>query len=177
MSTARTSSKPSTASKSTGSRSSADQDAVAKLKSDHDEVRKLFDQYEKNKNKMSAEEKEDLVDTICGELIVHAQIEEELFYPAVRALADQKLDELLDEAEVEHNGAKDLIAQLEDATPEEPLYDAKVTVLGEYIKHHAGEEEDQMFPKVRKAKDLDLDDLGNQLRERADTLKQELGLD
>ena len=63
------------------------------------------------------------------------------------------------------------------ATPEEPLYDAKVTVLGEYIKHHAGEEETEMFPKVRKAKDLDLDALGDQLRERANRLKQELGLD
>ena len=174
MTTARTSTKASTAAKA---RSAADQDALSKLKADHAEVRKLFDQYEKNKDDMSVEEKSELVETICGELIVHAQIEEEIFYPAVRAVADEDLEELLDEAEVEHSGAKDLIAQLEDSEPEEPLYDAKVTVLGEYIKHHAGEEEDEMFPKVKKAKDLDLDELGQQLRDRAEMLKQELGLD
>lgn len=70
-----------------------------------------------------------------------------------------------------------MIAQLEAADPDEPLYDAKVTVLGESIKHHAGEEEDEMFPKVRKAKQLDLDALGDRLRERADLLKKELALD
>ena len=137
----------------------------------------MFDQFEKNKDDMSAEEKAELVEKICGELVVHAQIEEEIFYPALRAVGDEDLDEMLDEAEVEHNGAKDLIAQLEDATPEEPLYDAKVTVLGEYIKHHAKEEESEMFPKAKKATELDLDALGEQLRERADVLKQELGLD
>ena len=137
----------------------------------------MFDQFEKNKDDMSAEEKAELVEKICGELVVHAQIEEEIFYPALRAVGDEDLDEMLDEAEVEHNGAKDLIAQLEDATPEEPLYDAKVTVLGEYIKHHAKEEESEMFPKAKKATELDLDALGEQLRERADVLKQELRLD
>ena len=178
MSAKQSAPKSSAAKSSSHSRSSAaDQDALAKLKEDHQAVRKMFDQFEKGKDDMSAEEKSDLVETICGELIVHAQIEEEIFYPAVRAVADEELNEMLDEAEVEHSGAKDLIAQLEDATPEEPLYDAKVTVLGEYIKHHAGEEETEMFPKVRKAKDLDLDALGDQLRERANRLKQELGLD
>ena len=137
----------------------------------------MFDQYEKSKDDMSAEEKSELVETICGELVVHAQIEEEIFYPALRAAGDEKLQELLDEAEVEHNGAKDLIAQLEDATPEEPLYDAKVTVLGEQIKHHVKEEEGEMFPIAKKSKNLDLDALGEQMRERADVLEQELGLD
>ena len=137
----------------------------------------MFDQYEKSKDDMSAEEKSELVETICGELVVHAQIEEEIFYPALRAAGDEKLQELLDEAEVEHNGAKDLIAQLEDATPEEPLYDAKVTVLGEQIKHHVKEEEGEMFPMAKKLRNLDLDALGQQMRERADVLKQELGLD
>ena len=137
----------------------------------------MFDQYEKSKDDMSAEEKSELVETICGELVVHAQIEEEIFYPALRAAGDKKLQELLDEAEVEHSGAKDLIAQLEDATPEEPLYDAKVTVLGEQIKHHVKEEEGEMFPMAKKSKDLDLDALGEQMRERADVLEQELGLD
>ncbi len=159
------------------SKSSTGQDALAKLKADHDGVKKMFAQYEKDKAKMSSEDKEDLVEGILGELIVHTQIEEEIFYPAVRSIGDKDLDELLDEAEVEHSGAKDLIAQLEAADPDEPLYDAKVTVLGESIKHHAGEEEDEMFPKVRKAKQLDLDALGDRLRERADLLKKELALD
>ena len=158
-------------------RASEQGDALAKLKADHDKVEKMFDQYEKEKDDLSPEEKAEMVETICGELIVHAQIEEEIFYPSIRAVADEELEELLDEAEVEHSGAKDLIAQLEDATPEEPLYDAKVTVLGEYIKHHAKEEEGEMFPKVKKAKDLDLDALGDQMRERAETLKQELGIE
>ena len=163
--------------RSTHSHSAATHDAIARLKEDHANVRKMFDKYEKTKDRMSVEEKSGLVEQICGELIVHTQIEEEIFYPAVRAVADEELGELLDEAEVEHNGAKDLIAQLDDSNPDEPLYDARVTVLGEYIKHHAGEEETEMFPKVRKAKDLDLDELGVQLRDRADTLKQELGID
>ena len=164
-------------SKSAAPKSSSSQDALAKLKSDHGAVKEMFDQYEKTKDTMSSEGKSALVDKIIGELVVHTQIEEEIFYPAVRAIGDEDLDELLDEAEVEHGGAKELIAQLEDESPDEPLYDAKVTVLGEYIKHHAGEEEDEMFPKVRKAKELDLDELGDQMRERADLLKSELGLD
>ena len=137
----------------------------------------MFDQYEKSKDDMSAKEKSELVEMICGELVVHAQIEEEIFYPALRAAGDEKLQELLDEAEVEHSGAKNLIAQLEDATPEEPLYDAKVTVLGEQIKHHVKEEEGEMFPMAKKSKNLDLDALGEQMRKRTDVLKQELGLD
>jgi iron-sulfur cluster repair protein YtfE (RIC family) len=174
-SSSRDSSRSSSASRST--RSAGDQDAIEKLKEDHRKVEKLFDQYESTKDEMSAEEKAELVETICGELVVHTQIEEEIFYPSIRAAGDEELDELLDEAEVEHSGAKDLIAQLEDSTPEEPLYDAKVTVLGEYVKHHVKEEENEMFPMVKKAKDIDLDELGVQLRERAEQLKQELGID
>ncbi|MEO8136488.1 MAG: hemerythrin domain-containing protein [Betaproteobacteria bacterium] len=150
--------------------------ALAKLKSDHDGVKKLFDQYEKGKDDMSAKDKAVMVAKICGELTVHAQIEEEIFYPAIREVQDEDLEELLDEAEVEHAGAKDLIAQLESAKPEDPLYDAKVTVLGEQIKHHAGEEEDEMFPKVRKVKELDLDELGAMLEQRSEALKAELKL-
>lgn len=159
-------------------RAAVTNDAIGKLKSDHALVKKLFDTYEKNKEKMSSDEKSDMVAQICGELKVHATIEEEIFYPAVRQTQDEveELKDLLDEAEVEHAGAKDLIAQLEGATPEQPLYDAKVTVLGEYVKHHADEEETEMFPKVKKAKVLDLEDLGEQLISRAEELKGEFGL-
>jgi len=151
-------------------------DALTKLKADHDAVKKLFDRYEKSKDKMSDDDKDALSATICGELIVHAQIEEEIFYPALREVQDKELGEMLDEAEVEHAGAKDLIQQLEEADPSDELYDAKVTVLGENIKHHAGEEETDMFPKARKVKGLDLEDLGAKLVARAEVLKKELGL-
>ena len=105
---------------------------------------------------------------ICKELKVHTQIEEEIFYPATRA-ALPKEDDLLDEAQVEHDGAKDLIRQLDAMKPEDDFFDAKVTVLGEYIKHHVKEEHEEMFPKVRKTK-LDLRELGMRMAFR----KQEL---
>ena len=153
-----------------GSRANTAPNAVEKLKSDHDAVKDLFDEYEDKKDDMSSSEKKEMVSEICMELTVHAQIEEEIFYPAVREVADDDLDELLDEAEVEHTGAKDLIAQLEGASPEEELYDAKVTVLGEQVKHHAREEEKEMFPKLKKT-ELDLESLGQQLTMRAEELK------
>ena len=150
--------------------------ALAKLKADHATVKKLFARYEKSKDQLSTREKSELVGEICGELKVHAQIEEEIFYPAVRSVQDKDLTELLDEAEVEHAGAKNLIAQLEGAKPSERLYDAKVTVLGENIKHHAGEEENEMFPKVKATKGLNLIELGAALEQRANQLKTKLGL-
>jgi hemerythrin superfamily protein len=101
------------------------------------------------------------------ELTVHAQLEEEIFYPAAREALEEQ--DLLDEAEVEHASAKELIAQLESTKPGAELYDAKVTVLGEYIDHHVKEEEKQMFPKVRKAR-LDLEELAAQMKARKEAL-------
>lgn len=150
-------------------------DALSILKADHDAVKKLFDTFEKTKDDMSNGEKLVLVQEICGELTVHAQIEEEIFYPALRDAADEDLDELLDEAEVEHAGAKDLIAQLQAQKPDEPLYDAKVTVLGESIRHHVGEEEGDMFKMAKKA-DVDLIAIGEQLETRSAELKKQLDL-
>jgi iron-sulfur cluster repair protein YtfE (RIC family) len=152
------------------SRASTAPDALEKLKSDHDDVKDLLDEYEDKKDDMSASEKKKIVSEICMELMVHAQIEEEIFYPAARGVANAGLDELLDEAEVEHAAVKDLIAQLEGETTEAELYDAKVTVLGEQVKHHVEEEEKEMFPKVKKGK-LDLQALGQQLAVRAEELK------
>ena len=102
---------------------------------------------------------------ICGLLKVHTTIEEEIFYPAARAALAAKGDDMLDEATVEHASAKALIAQLESASPGDQLYDAKLTVLGEYIKHHVKEEQEEMFPKCRKAK-MDLRGLGAQMAAR-----------
>lgn len=149
--------------------------ALTKLKEDHSTVRKMFDEYEASKDKMTGKAKANLVATICGELKVHTQVEEEIFYPALRAVQTKELEELLDEAEVEHGGAKDLVAQLEAASPNEPLYDAKVTVLGEQVKHHAREEENEMFPEARKT-DVDMNALGAQLIARAEELKRQMGL-
>ena len=99
---------------------------------------------------------------------MHTTIEEEIFYPAVREAIDE--EDLMDEALVEHAGAKELIEQLEGMSPQDDLYDAKVTVLGEQIDHHASEEEEEMFPKAKKAK-LDLQELGAQLTERKEELQ------
>ena len=99
--------------------------------------------------------------------MVAAEVEEEIFYPAVRAAIDD--DDLMNEAEVEHASAKDLIAQLQEMASSDPMYQAKVTVLGEYIEHHVKEEESEMFSKAKKAK-MDLDALGEQMTERKEEL-------
>ena len=140
------------------------QDAIKLLKADHDEVEALFAQYEKQK-KRDGSQKSDLIDKICTALTVHAQIEEEIFYPAARDALDEAGDELLDEAEVEHSSIKSLVEQLEAMVPNDELCDAKVKVLSEYVKHHVKEEEGEIFPKVKKT-DLNLDALGVELAER-----------
>jgi hemerythrin superfamily protein len=138
----------------------APRDAIALLEADHRQVDGYFDAYKSAKD---AGEKKLLASKICAALRVHAQIEEEIFYPAARKAT--KESDLLDEATVEHAGAKVLIAEIEAMQPGMPLYDAKVTVLGEQIQHHVKEEEGELFPKVRE-KGLDLDALGSQLAER-----------
>src|SRR6187401_2090214 len=128
----------------------AQSDATALLARDHAEVKKLFKQYEKLADAQAdGEERQALAERICAMLTVHATVEEEIFYPAARE-ADVDSD-LLDEAEVEHASAKDLIAQIQGMGPDDDLYDAKVIVLGEYIDHHVQEEEGEMFPKCRGA--------------------------
>jgi hemerythrin superfamily protein len=140
------------------------QDAIKLLKADHDEVDALFAQYEKQKKKDGGQ-KSDLIEKICAALTVHAQIEEEIFYPAARDALDENGDDLLDEAEVEHSSIKSLVEQLQAMVPNDELCDAKVKVLSEYVKHHVKEEEGELFPKVKKT-DLDLDALGIELAER-----------
>jgi hemerythrin superfamily protein len=147
-------------------------DAIELLIADHKSVQQKFKQYDKLKDTASEDEKSALVAQICLELTVHTEIEEEIFYPAVREQIDD--DDLMNEAEVEHAGAKELIEQLEDASPDDELYDAKVTVLGENIDHHVKEEQDEMFPKVRKSK-VDTAALGQQMAVRKQELMAELG--
>ena len=139
-------------------------DAVDLLDADHVAVKKLFTAYKKLcDNDASSEEKEEISTQICQALSVHAQIEEEIFYPQVREAIND--DDLLDEAEVEHSTAKNLIAQLTDMNPDDDLYDAKVKVLGEYIDHHVKEEREEMFVKARKT-NLDLVAMADELSAR-----------
>jgi hemerythrin superfamily protein len=139
-------------------------DAVDLLDADHVAVKKLFETYRKLcESDASSDEKTDIAEQICQELTVHAKLEEEIFYPALREAIDDEL--LLDEAEVEHSSAKELIAQISEMSPEEDLYDAKVTVLGEYIDHHVKEEREQLFVKARKSK-IDLVAMAQELTQR-----------
>jgi hemerythrin superfamily protein len=124
-------------------------DAVGMLIADHKRVASLFADFKRLTDEGRDEEKASVVQEICKELTVHTQLEEELFYPAVRKAAGD--EDQVDEALVEHAGAKQLIAQLQGADPSEDLYDAKVTVLAEQIDHHVEEEEGSMFPKARYA--------------------------
>lgn len=139
---------------------SASKDAIALLKADHGTVSSLFADYEKTK---SSNKKKALVAEICTELSVHAQIEEEIFYPAIKAALKDKV--LVPEATVEHDGIKDLIAQIEGVEPDGESYDAKVKVLSEYVKHHVKEEHTEMFPKA-KATSLDMVELGARMAAR-----------
>src|SRR3954471_1990070 len=140
-------------------KSPAEMDAIELLKHDHKEVQKIFKEFEKSKDEMDDAQKGEIVRKCCMELKIHTQLEEEIFYPAAREAIED--EELLDEAEVEHAAAKQLIGELEQMEPGEEMYDARFTVLGEYVNHHIKEEEggDGIFAEVKKAK-LDVDELG-----------------
>lgn len=139
---------------------STPKDAIALLRADHGVVSGLFEDYEKTH---SVKTKKSLVAEICTALSVHAQIEEEIFYPAVKAALKDKA--LVPEARVEHATLKDLIAQIDGIEPDGEIYDAKVKVLSEYVKHHVKEEQNEMFPKVKETS-LDLVELGAQMSAR-----------
>lgn len=143
-----------------------DTDATHILARDHRTVEDLFEKYE---GASGTDSKRKIADRICTELKIHAQIEEEIFYPALEGKIDE---DLLKEAYVEHDGAKVLINEIAAGSPDEEFYDAKVTVLKEEIEHHVKEEEkeqDNMFQQARAA-NVDLNALGAQLLAR----KQEL---
>ena len=156
-----TTSKPSNSSNSSNSKSAPN--AIELLKADHRTVEDLFEKFESGKGSAS---KQKIADQICKELTVHAQIEEEIFYPACERAGVEQED--LDEALVEHQSAKELIAQIEDGSPKaDDLWEAKVKVLKEQIEHHVEEEEGKegIFVQARQKK-LDLDALGEQMAAR-----------
>ena len=148
-------------------------DAIDMLTEDHQRVSDMFEEYESVKDDEDDGDKTQRVQEICLELTIHSTVEEEIFYPAAReALGDDGAD-LLDEAEVEHSSVKDLIVQLSESQPGEDLYDAKVKVLGEYVKHHVNEEEGELFPKLREAEDFDVEAIGDEMAERKQELREE----
>jgi hemerythrin superfamily protein len=147
-------------------RNAATADAIALLKADHRQVEEWFEQFQSTR---SDERKKKLAGQICQALEVHTRIEEEIFYPAFLQATQE--EDIHHEAEIEHESAKKLIAEVEGSGPDDDYYDAKVKVLSEMIKHHVKEEERRggMFAKARQS-DLDLKELGSQLAAR----KQEL---
>lgn len=140
------------------------QDATQLLKADHELVSDLFADYQDSD---SVAEKRQLAEQICDELTVHARIEEEIFYPAVKKALNDK--ELIPEAIVEHATLKTLISEVQGMEPDGEMFDAKIKVMQEYVKHHVKEEQNEIFPKAKSA-GVDMMKLGARMAER----KQEL---
>ena len=148
--------------------------AIDMLTQDHKRVQKLFKDFEKV-DRDDSEGIRELVETACLELQIHSMLEEEIFYPAVRTRAEgQEQEDLLNEAEVEHETVDQLIAKLHALEPDDAMYSAYFTVLGEYVKHHIKEEEQELFPKVEKMQGLDLNQLGEDMRLRREELFAEM---
>jgi len=143
--------------------------AIDLLKRDHREVEELFSEFEKAKDDGERVAKQELAARICTALTVHAQIEEEIFYPALRRRS-KDARELVNEAAVEHQSIKDIVGRLQSAPADDPLYDAGVKVLSEYVKHHVKEEENEIFPEA-KSEDVDLDSLGLKMAQRKQQLE------
>ena len=136
-------------------------DATALLKADHRKVSDLLKEFEE----AEGARKRKIATQICNELTVHARIEEEIFYPAARQHLQGEDQELVNEADVEHATIKGLVGRIEKTAMSDEHFEAFVTVLGEYVKHHVKEEENELFPKLKRT-GLDLRELGTQLEER-----------
>lgn len=148
--------------------STTGKDAIDLLEADHREVEALFREFE------SADDdarKVELAAKICGELVIHATIEERIFYPAARQALSEDKEDLVSEATVEHASLKDLIAAIDGSSPREELFEAQVKVLGEYVKHHVREEETELMPAVRRT-NVDLDAIGERLAALKESLKE-----
>jgi hemerythrin superfamily protein len=152
------------------------EDAIELLKQDHREVEILFKEFEKLEED-GEEALEQVIATACTELKIHDKLEMEIFYPAVRQQAEEEeVEDLLNEAEVEHTTVRDLIKTIEGMSAGDEKRTAHFTVLMEYVKHHVKEEEKEMFPKVKKL-DLDRAQLAQQMKERKAELMAEMGID
>src|SRR5690242_6710902 len=151
-------------------RQQAARNAFDVLEEDHREVEEWFDEYDELKHD-DEDRKADLAEKICLALKVHAQIEEEIFYPQARQASQD--NDLIDEALVEHSTVKNLIGEIEAMGVCEELYDAKIRVLGEMVKQHIKEEEEELFPELQSTK-MDLDAVGKELAERKQELMAEM---
>jgi hemerythrin superfamily protein len=148
------------------SKASSETNAISMLKEDHQTVKGLFDKFEKSDNPA---EKQKIISDAIHELRVHATIEEEIFYPAIR---NEVEDDILNEAEVEHHVARMLIAELDESKDNEDYRNARFTVLAEAVRHHIKEEEGQMFPQAKNL-DIDFESLGEQMMQRKEELESD----
>ena len=151
-------------------------DAIGLLLDDHKRLQKLFKDF-RNAQQEDDETLSELVETACMEVQIHAILEEELFYPAVRAhLADgdEAHQSFLNEAEVEHESVDELVAKLQELAPDDPMYAAYFNVLAEYVKNHIRKEEKDLFPEVKKMQELDLQQLAEDMRLRREQLFGEI---
>jgi hemerythrin superfamily protein len=155
--------------------STSDYDAIDLLTADHRRVSKLFKDFEQLKDGEDLEACMEIVESACAELKIHSMLELEIFYPSLRTWADETLDDLLNEADVEHESVELLIEKLAELDPSDPMYAANFVVLAEYVAHHVEEEERELFPRVRKIKDLDLEELGLEMQARKDELLEQIG--
>jgi hypothetical protein len=153
----------------------ASQHILDLLAEDHARILKLFDDFRmlRSGEETDGDRKQRVVESACAALIIHAQVEEEIFYPALRSTPEGF--SLVEEAEVEHAATAAILAELEWMDPEEPLYDAKFKVLGEYLRHHVAEEESRLFTQARRA-GIALAPLGERLFERMEALKREFAM-
>ena len=154
----------------------SEKDACDLLDADHKAVKKMFKDFEEltgSRARSAGQKRMDLARQICQELTVHALIEEQIFYPALRAVL--KDTDILAEAQVEHNGVKELIAQIQAMAEADEMFDAKVKVLGEYVDHHVKEEKNEIFTRARAARKLDLVSMRDELQARKEELMAEMG--
>lgn len=151
-------------------------DAIAMLIADHRNVQRLFRDFDKL-DRSDEDACIEIVETACAKLRLHSIIEEEIFYPAVRSKIGQEGEDILNEAAIEHEVADTLIDKLGEIDPSEPDYAACFKVLSEYVQHHINEEEKALFPKVKKMKELDLEELGGEMQARKDELMAEIESD
>jgi hemerythrin-like domain-containing protein len=148
-------------------------DVLDILIGDHNKIIQFFDEFRRIKAHADDETKQTLVEVTCTELVIHAQIEEEFLYPALREAFDDA--SLIDEADIEHIVARQLISELESMHPDDDHFDAKFSVLGEYVRHHIEEEQNKIFAKIRQS-GMDLDVLGKDILQRRKDLRNEFGI-
>jgi iron-sulfur cluster repair protein YtfE (RIC family) len=151
--------------------------AIELLQQDHRMVEDLFERFEQVKDE-DEEEAAEIIESACAALQIHDTLETEIFYPGIREQAEEEdVEDLLDEAEVEHESVRELIEKIEGMEWEDEKLHAYFTVLSEYVKHHVKEEEQEMFPKLKELEDVDLEALGVEMTERKAELMTEMGIE